>query len=91
MVEQLKALAQQHGMTVAQLAIAWVLANPAVDVAIVGARHPKQLAQTVPAADIQLSQDSLWEIEQIMRGALPVGGPSPEGTQTAAEPVLEKE
>lgn len=90
-VERLKTLAQQHGMTVAQLAIAWVLANPAVDVAIVGARHPKRLAQTVPAADIQLSPDVMSEIEQIMRGALPVGGPSPEGTPTAAEPVLEKE
>jgi aryl-alcohol dehydrogenase-like predicted oxidoreductase len=90
-VDRLKTLAQQHGMTVAQLAIAWVLANPAVDVAIVGARHPKQLAQTVPAADIQLSPDVLREIEQIMRGALPVGGPSPEGTPTANEPILEKE
>src|SRR5207247_6717788 len=36
-VEQLKRLATREGMTIAQLAIAWVLAQPAIDVAIVGA------------------------------------------------------
>jgi|SRR5579859_434473 len=88
--ERLKTLAQQHGTTVAQLAIAWVLANPAVNMAIVGARHPQQLAQTVPAADIQLSPEVLRQIQQIMRGALPVGGPTPEATLAGTEPVLEK-
>jgi hypothetical protein len=78
-VERLKGLAGRQGITVAQLAIAWVLANPAVDVAIVGARNPQQLAQTAPAADVRLSQDTLREIEQIMRDAVPTGGPSPEG------------
>jgi aryl-alcohol dehydrogenase-like predicted oxidoreductase len=77
-VERLKALAERQGITVAQLAIAWVLANPAVDVAIVGARHPRQLAQTVPAADIPLAQETLREIEQIMQDAVPTVGPSPE-------------
>jgi len=79
-VERLKGLAQREGITVAQLAIAWVLANPAVDVAIVGARRPQQLVQTAPAADIRLSQDTLREIEQTMQDAVPTGGPSPEGT-----------
>ncbi len=78
-VERLRHLAERQGMTVAQLAIAWVLANAAVDVAIVGARHPQQLAQTVPAAEIKLSQETLREIERIMQDAVPVGGPSPEG------------
>ena len=78
-VGRLKNLAERQGMTVAQLAVAWVLANPAVDVAIVGARHPQQLAQTARAADIQLAQETLREIEQIMRDDVPLGGPSPEG------------
>ena len=78
-VGRLKSLAERQGITVAQLAVAWVLANPAVDVAIVGARHPQQLAQTAGAADIQLSQETLREIEQIMRDDVPLGGPSPEG------------
>ena len=66
-------------MTVAQLAIAWVLAQPAVDVAIVGARSPEQLEQTAPAGEIHLTQATLQEIERIVREAVPIGGPAPEG------------
>jgi aryl-alcohol dehydrogenase-like predicted oxidoreductase len=78
-VEQLKQQAAREGMTVAQLAIAWVLAQPAVDVAIVGARTPGQLEQTTQAGVIHLTQATLQEIERIMREAVPIGGPAPEG------------
>jgi aryl-alcohol dehydrogenase-like predicted oxidoreductase len=78
-MERLKSVAARHGFTVAQLAVAWVLANPAVDVAIVGARRPQQLEQTALAGDIRLTPETLGEIEQIMRDAVPVGGPTPEG------------
>jgi aryl-alcohol dehydrogenase-like predicted oxidoreductase len=78
-VEHLKHLAEREGMTVAQLAIAWVLAQPAIDVAIVGARTPAQLAQTAPAGAMHLTQATLHEIERIMREAVPIGGPAPEG------------
>jgi aryl-alcohol dehydrogenase-like predicted oxidoreductase len=78
-VERLKGVAARQGISVAQLAVAWVLANPAVDVAIVGARNPQQLEQTVPAADVHLTSETLGEIAQIMRDAVPIGGPSPEG------------
>lgn len=78
-VEQLKRLAEREGMSVAQLAIAWVLAQPAIDVAIVGAHTPGQLEQTAPAGDIHLTQATLREIERIMREAIPIGGPAPEG------------
>jgi aryl-alcohol dehydrogenase-like predicted oxidoreductase len=77
-VRRLEALAYERGMTVAQLAIAWTLANPTVDVAIVGARDPEQIRQTAPAADIQLSLHHLAQIEQIVRDEIPVGGPAPE-------------
>jgi aryl-alcohol dehydrogenase-like predicted oxidoreductase len=78
-VEHLKSLAEQTGVSVAQLAIAWVLAQPGIDVAIVGARTAEQLAQTAQAGDIQLSQATRAEIERIMREAVPIGGPAPEG------------
>jgi aryl-alcohol dehydrogenase-like predicted oxidoreductase len=78
-VEHLKRLAEQTGMSVAQLAIAWGLAQPGIDVAIVGARVPEQLAQTAQAGDIHLTQDILQEIERMMREAVPIGGPAPEG------------
>jgi aryl-alcohol dehydrogenase-like predicted oxidoreductase len=77
--ERLKLLAEREGMTVAQLAIAWVLARPTVDVAIIGARTPAQLAQTAQAGGIHLTQATLSEIEYIMREAVPIGGPAPEG------------
>ena len=78
-VEQLKRLAEHAGMTIAQLAIAWVLAQPAIDVAIVGARNPQQLEQTALTGAIHLTQETLQEIEGITRGAVPIGGPAPEG------------
>jgi aryl-alcohol dehydrogenase-like predicted oxidoreductase len=77
-VRRLETLASERSVTVAQLAIAWTLANPSVDVAIVGARNPQQIRQTAPAADIQLSSEDLAQIEDIVRGEVPVGGPAPE-------------
>ena len=78
-VARLRNLADRQGITVPQLAIAWVLANPAVDVAIVGARRPQQLTQTAVASDVELSEKTLQEIAQIIKDAAPTGGPSPEG------------
>jgi aryl-alcohol dehydrogenase-like predicted oxidoreductase len=78
-VDRLRSLADRHGITLAQLAVAWVLANPAVDVAIVGARHPQQLTETAAAGDATLPEQTLREIDQIMSDAVPTGGPSPEG------------
>jgi aryl-alcohol dehydrogenase-like predicted oxidoreductase len=78
-VEHLKRLAEREGMSVAQLAIAWVLAQPGIDVAIVGAHTPSQLEQTAQAGDMHLAPATLQEIERIMREAVPIGGPAPEG------------
>jgi aryl-alcohol dehydrogenase-like predicted oxidoreductase len=77
-VRELTQFASRRGATVAQLAIAWTLANPAVDVAIVGARSPEQIRQTAPAADLRLSPDEIAQIEMILRGDVAVGGPAPE-------------
>jgi aryl-alcohol dehydrogenase-like predicted oxidoreductase len=77
-VRQLDAFASDRGITIAQLAIAWTLANPAVDVAIVGARSPEQIAQTAPAADVRLSPEDLVTIDLILRDEVAVGGPAPE-------------
>jgi aryl-alcohol dehydrogenase-like predicted oxidoreductase len=50
----------------AQLAIAWVLANPNVSAAIVGAIRPEQLAETVKAVDIQLDADLMKAIDDVL-------------------------
>jgi aryl-alcohol dehydrogenase-like predicted oxidoreductase len=77
-VADLGRFAAERGYTVGQLAIAWTLANPAVDVAIVGARTPAQIEQNAPAAEIHLATEDLAQIDRIMRGAVAVAGPSPE-------------
>lgn len=77
-VGELERFADRREFPVAQLAVAWTLANPAVDVAIVGARTPVQIEQTAPAAGIHLATADLAEIERIMKRAAPVGGPAPE-------------
>ena len=78
-VRELRAFAAWHGATIGQLAVAWVLARPAVQVAIVGARTPAHLAESAGALDLALSQADLAEIDHIMAAACPVGGPTPEG------------
>jgi aryl-alcohol dehydrogenase-like predicted oxidoreductase len=77
-VRDLTRFAALRSATVAQLAIAWDLANPAVDVAIVGARSPEQIRQTAPGADLRLSPEDMAAIELILRGDVAVGGPAPE-------------
>ena len=66
LVEQLKKIAQRHGRTCAQLAISWVLRRREVTAAIVGARRPEQIAETVGAGDWNLSDDDIAEIEQLL-------------------------
>jgi aryl-alcohol dehydrogenase-like predicted oxidoreductase len=78
-VRALEKFAADRGMTVSQLAIAWTLANPAVHVAIVGARQPHHVKDSLAAADVSLSEADLAAIDKIMAPATPVAGPSPEG------------
>jgi aryl-alcohol dehydrogenase-like predicted oxidoreductase len=66
------------GVSVSRLAIAWTLANPAVKVAIVGARHPHHIADSVAAAELSLSEADLERIDRIMAGSAPMTGPHPE-------------
>jgi aryl-alcohol dehydrogenase-like predicted oxidoreductase len=79
-VRGLERRAVERGHTVSQLAIAWTLAHPAVDVAIVGARRASHIADSVGAVDVELTEEDLAEIDHIMAGAVTVAGPSPEST-----------
>lgn len=64
-MDTLKEIADRKGITVSQLAIAWVLAQEEDIMVIVGSRTPAQLKDTVKAIDIDLSDDDLKRIEQI--------------------------
>ena len=65
-VEDLKKIADRNGKTCAELAISWVLCRPEVTAAIVGARRPQQITETAPAADWELSEKDIDEIEQLL-------------------------
>jgi aryl-alcohol dehydrogenase-like predicted oxidoreductase len=77
-VERLTEFAEQRGHTLPQLAVAWVLAQPGVHVAIVGARRPAHVEGIAPAAEIHLSEDELAEIDELT-GAAKAWGLTPEG------------
>jgi len=77
-VAELERFARERGHTVSQLAIAWALTNPAVDVAIVGSRHASHIEDSVGALDLRLSPQDMGEIDELMSGAVAVAGPSPE-------------
>ena len=71
LVEQLRELAAAHGVSVAQLAIAWVLARGGDIVPLVGARTRARLAEAIGALDVRLSQDELAAIERaVPKGAV---------------------
>jgi aryl-alcohol dehydrogenase-like predicted oxidoreductase len=78
-VRALAMFAADLGVTVSQLAIAWTLANPAVHVAIVGARQAGHVQDSLAAADVSLSDADLDAIDTIMSFGSQVAGPSPEG------------
>lgn len=75
-VERLVELAASSGRTVAQLAVGWVLAHPAVHCAILGARSAAQLRETAAAADLPLDDALQTEVERVVAEAAPSGGPS---------------
>lgn len=66
LVEELRLLAEKSGRTVAQLAIAWVLRRPEVTAAIVGARRPSQIEETVVAGDWTLSKEQIAAIDLLL-------------------------
>jgi aryl-alcohol dehydrogenase-like predicted oxidoreductase len=78
-VVQLNRVAAGCGLPLPQLAVAWAINNPAVDVAIVGARNAVQLDALTPAADVELSAHDMHAIDAILAQAAPVTGPAPEG------------
>ena len=77
-VRQLSEIAEQAGCSLSRLAIAWVLDNPAVQVAIVGSRRPEHIEEAVGALDIELGDRERQWIAATMEGAVTAPGPSPE-------------
>jgi len=64
-VQQLRPLAEREGLSMAQLALAWILRNDGVSSVIVGASKPEQIADNVGAAGRKLSAETLEEIDRL--------------------------
>lgn len=67
LVEILKAIAEKHGRTPGEVAVAWTLRLPAVTASIVGARSAKQVEGIIGAMDLVLSEDEIEQIEAFCR------------------------
>src|SRR5215469_11655786 len=65
-VAGLPALAAEAGLTPAQLAVAWVLQNPSVSAAIVGASRPEQVRENAAAAGVRLDADLMRKIDETL-------------------------
>jgi aryl-alcohol dehydrogenase-like predicted oxidoreductase len=65
-VQLLVPLARQAGLSLAEMALAWVLVNPNVSAAIVGGSRPEQVRQNAKASGIKLDDDLLARIEEIL-------------------------
>jgi aryl-alcohol dehydrogenase-like predicted oxidoreductase len=63
LVERLKCVADRHGVEPGAVAVAWTLRNPAVGGAITGFRRPDQVDPIVVAADVELSDEDVAELE----------------------------
>jgi aryl-alcohol dehydrogenase-like predicted oxidoreductase len=66
LVDGLRPIAARLGISVAQLALAWVLRHPTVTSAIAGARSPKQIQETVAAGNVELTPAVIADIEQLL-------------------------
>ena len=68
-IESLRTVAGEVGMSMATLAVAWVLSNPAVTAPIIGASRPEQLADSLAAAEKGvLSPDLMARLDELTRG-----------------------
>jgi aryl-alcohol dehydrogenase-like predicted oxidoreductase len=80
-VQQLKPIADEAGLTLAQLAVAWTLQNPNVSAAIVGATRPEQVRDNAGASGVRLDPEVVTRIDDVL-GPVIITDPA----QTASPP-----
>jgi aryl-alcohol dehydrogenase-like predicted oxidoreductase len=65
-VQNLKPLAEELGLDLAQFAVAWVLQNPNIAAAIVGASRPEQIASNAKAAGVKIPAEIMAKVDEIL-------------------------
>jgi len=68
-VQRLRPIATEIGLTLSQLAIAWVLRRPEVSSAIVGATRPEQVEENARASGVALAEDVVARVERTLSGS----------------------
>lgn len=69
-VQGLRPIADDLGVSMSVLAVAWILHQPAVTAAIVGGSKPEQIAENVKATEAELSSDVLRRIDEVLAGVV---------------------
>ena len=69
-VQRLQPVADEAGLSLAQLAVAWVLQNSNVSAAIIGASRPEQVTENVKAAGVTLDAEALKRIDEALDGVV---------------------
>ncbi|WP_435769293.1 aldo/keto reductase family protein [Nocardioides sp. SYSU DS0651] len=69
-VQRLKPVADEAGLSLAQLAVAWVLQNDNVSAAIIGASRPEQVTENAKAAGVRLDEATMRAIDEVLEGVV---------------------
>ena len=84
-VQQLRPVADELGITIAQLALAWVLREPNVASAIVGASRPEQVEDNAAAFGVELGEETLKRIDEILADSVVYEGAARRRLATSME------
>ena len=75
-VQRLRPVAEELGLSMAQLALAWVLREDNVASAIIGASRPEQVEDNAGASGVELSEETLARIDEILGDSVVWDGPA---------------
>lgn len=64
-IDVMETIAEEHGVSVARIALAWVLAKPGVTSVIIGAKNTDQLMDNIRATDVQLTAEQLDQLDTV--------------------------
>ena len=90
-IDAMRPMAARHGVSVAQIALAWLLAQPAVSTIIIGAKNVEQLNDNIAATKVVLDADELAALDEVSRlpSEYPAWMLALQGTSRAKPPVHE--
>jgi aryl-alcohol dehydrogenase-like predicted oxidoreductase len=90
-IDAMRPMAARHGVSVAQIALAWLLAQPAVSTIIIGAKNIEQLNDNIAATKLVLDADELAVLDEVSRlpSEYPAWMLALQGTSRAKPPMHE--